>query len=242
MISTTNNNMNAAEEIIELIKNSKKKTPVKAFIQGTVQAVNGEELKVFTTAGTAIAIGNYDEVQAFLETNKANIAFYHLETAARNSAIPLADLSRFNARIEPGAILRDHIQIGDNAVIMMGAVINIGAVIGKNTMIDMNVVVGGRAEVGANCHIGAGSVLAGVIEPPSSKPVIVEDDVVMGANAVVLEGIRIGKGAVVAAGAVVTEDVAPNTVVAGIPARFVKMKDSRTSSKTQIVDALRIIQ
>lgn len=72
-------------------------------------------------------------------------------------------------------------------------------------MIDMNVVLGGRATVGKNCHIGAGSVLAGVVEPPSAQPVIVEDNVVVGANVVVLEGVRIGEGAVVAAGAIVTK-------------------------------------
>ena len=63
----------------------------------------------------------------------------------------------------------------------------------------MNVVLGGRATVGKNCHIGAGAVLAGVVEPPSAQPVVVEDDVVIGANAVVLEGVKVGKGSVVAA-------------------------------------------
>lgn len=72
--------------------------------------------------------------------------------------------------IEPGAIIREQVQIGDNAVIMMGAVINIGAVIGEGTMIDMGAVLGGRAMVGKRCHIGAGAVLAGVVEPPSATP------------------------------------------------------------------------
>ena len=64
-------------------------------------------------------------------------------------------------------------------------------------MIDMGTVLGGRATVGDHCHIGAGTVLAGVVEPASATPVIVEDDVVIGANAVVIEGIHIGRGAVV---------------------------------------------
>jgi 2,3,4,5-tetrahydropyridine-2,6-dicarboxylate N-acetyltransferase len=106
-------------------------------------------------------------------------------------------------------------------------------------MIDMGVVLGGRATVGKNCHIGAGTVLAGVIEPPSAKPVIIEDDVLIGANAVVLEGVTVGTGSVVAAGAVVTQDVAPYTVVAGMPARKIKDIDEKTKSKTEIMQELR---
>ena len=146
-----------------------------------------------------------------------------------------------NARIEPGALIRERVEIGNNAVIMMGAVINIGAVIGEGTMIDMGAVLGGRATVGKNCHIGAGTVLAGVVEPASATPVIVEDNVLIGANAVVIEGICVGEGAVVAAGAVVVEDVPANAVVAGCPARVIKMKDQKTEGKTALVDALRTL-
>ena len=121
----------------------------------------------------------------------------------------------------------------------MGAVLNIGAVVGRRTMIDMGAILGGRATVGDDCHIGAGAVLAGVVEPASATPVVVEDRVLIGANAVVLEGVRIGAGAVVAAGAVVTEDVPPGAVVAGTPARIIKMKDEKTAGKTALVDALR---
>ena len=111
--------------------------------------------------------------------------------------------------------------------------------VGKATMIDMGAVLGGRVMVGDNCHIGAGTVLAGVVEPPSASPVIIEDDVVIGANAVVIEGVRIGKGSVVAAGAIVLSDVEPGVVVAGNPAKVVKIKDSKTASKTELVEALR---
>ena len=63
----------------------------------------------------------------------------------------------------------------------------------------------------------------------------------MGANAVVIEGVHIGKNAVVAAGAIVIEDVPDNAVVAGSPARVIKMKDEKTESKTALVDALRTL-
>jgi 2,3,4,5-tetrahydropyridine-2-carboxylate N-succinyltransferase len=69
--------------------------------------------------------------------------------------------------------------------------------------------------------------------------VIIEDDVLVGANAVVLEGVRVGKGAVVAAGAVVTKDVEANAVVAGTPAKFLKYKDEKTFDKTKILEDLR---
>ncbi|CAM5189774.1 2,3,4,5-tetrahydropyridine-2,6-dicarboxylate N-acetyltransferase OS=Ureibacillus acetophenoni OX=614649 GN=dapH PE=3 SV=1 [Ureibacillus acetophenoni] len=94
-----------------------------------------------------------------IKQHEDQITDYVVENDRRNSGVPLLDLKYQNARIEPGAIIRDQVTIGDNAVIMMGAIINIGAEIGEKTMIDMGAVLGGRATVGKNCHIGAGTVL-----------------------------------------------------------------------------------
>lgn len=232
--------LQSAEEIIAYISNSVKKTPVKVYVKGNIGSLTfPESVQAFMEEKTGVIFGDWSDIRPVLEAQKENIVDYVVENDRRNSAIPMLDMKNINARIEPGAIIRDHVTIGDNVVVMMGASINIGAVIGEGTMIDMNAVLGGRATVGKNSHIGAGAVLAGVIEPPSAQPVIVEDDVVVGANAVVLEGVRIGKGAVVAAGAIVTEDVPANTVVAGAPARVIKEIDEKTKSKTEIIDALR---
>jgi 2,3,4,5-tetrahydropyridine-2,6-dicarboxylate N-acetyltransferase len=229
-----------ANEIISFIQNSKKSTPVKVYLKGDLAGIDfGSDTKTFINGNTGIVFGEWSEINAALEANQGQIEDYVVENDRRNSAIPLLNTKNINARIEPGVIIRDQVEIGDNAVIMMGAVINIGAVIGEKTMIDMNVVLGGRATVGKSCHIGAGTVLAGVIEPPSAKPVVIEDDVVIGANAVVLEGVTVGKGAVVAAGAVVIDDVPPYTVVAGTPARKIKDIDEKTKSKTEIKEELR---
>jgi 2,3,4,5-tetrahydropyridine-2,6-dicarboxylate N-acetyltransferase len=149
------------------------------------------------------------------------------------------DLRKVQARVEPGAVIRDGAKIGRDSIIMMGAVINIGAEVGAATMIDMNVVLGARAIVGKNCHIGAGAVLAGVLEPPGRVPVVIEDNVLVGANAVVLEGVRVGRGSVVAAGAIVVSDVPAGVVVAGSPARIIKKSADVAPEKIAIVDKLR---
>jgi len=84
-------------------------------------------------------------------------------------------------------------------------------------------------------------LLAGVIEPASAEPVRVGDNVLIGANAVVIEGVQIGSGSVVAAGAIVTQDVPENVVVAGVPARIIKEIDAQTQQKTALEDALRTL-
>ncbi|MEY4479518.1 MAG: hypothetical protein RLZZ267_196 [Bacillota bacterium] len=231
-------NMDQTMEVINYIKNSTKVTPVKVYFSGNIASTK-YDVKVYDFGNGGVLFGDWAEVQKVLDEHKDSINHYEVESDRRNSAIPMLDLKGINARIEPGAIIRDMVEIGDNAVIMMGAVINIGAKIGDGTMIDMNATLGGRVQVGKMCHVGAGSVLAGVIEPPSALPVVIEDDVMIGANVVVLEGVHVGKGAVIAAGAVVIENVPANAVVAGVPARIIKMVDEKTKSKTVIIDGLR---
>ncbi len=221
-----------AQEIIDFIHNAEKKTPVKVIFNSD-KDIYWKNCRVFGH----IVYGDWKDIKPVLDSYPE--LDYVIENDCRNSAVPLLDLKDIQARIEPVAIIRDQVEIGNNAVIMMGAIINIGAVIGDNTMIDMGAVLGGRATVGKNCHIGAGAVLAGVVEPASATPVIVEDDVLIGANAVVIEGVHIGKGSVVAAGAVVIEDVPENVVVAGTPARVIKQKDQKATDKTALVQALR---
>ena len=200
----------SAQEIIAFIGNAEKKTNVKVTFEGELATA----VPTSVTKLGNVLFGDWKDIEPLL-ANLTENKDYVVEQDGRNSAVPLLDKRYLNARIEPGAIIRDQVTIEDNAVVMMGAVINIGA------------------------EIGAGAVLAGVIEPASAEPVRIGDNVLVGANAVVIEGVQVGNGSVVAAGAIVTQDVPENVVVAGVPARIIKEIDEKTQQKTALEDALR---
>lgn len=226
-----------SEELIRYIQQAPKQTPIMLWIKEK-RPLPFHDVTVFEQ-GDRLIVGDWDIIRPVLEKYQDDILATHLQVNCRYSAMPLLNIQQLTARIEPGAIIREFADIQDHAVIMMGAIINTGAKIGEATMVDMNAVVGGRASIGKRCHIGAGAVIAGVIEPASAAPVIIEDDVLIGANAVVLEGVHVAHDAVVAAGAIVIEDVPPHTVVGGCPARVLKRKDKKTAAKTAVQNALR---
>ncbi|MCO0860611.1 2,3,4,5-tetrahydropyridine-2,6-dicarboxylate N-acetyltransferase [Staphylococcus pasteuri] len=230
----------SAQEIIQYISDAKKSTPLKVYVNGNFDNVTfPESFKVFGSDNSKVIFVEADEWKPFYEQHQGQFEDVEIEMDRRNSAIPLKDLTNTNARIEPGAFIREQAIIEDGAVVMMGATINIGAVVGEGTMVDMNATLGGRATTGKNVHVGAGAVLAGVIEPPSASPVVIEDNVLIGANAVILEGVRVGEGAIVAAGAIVTQDVPAGAVVAGTPAKVIKQTSEVEDSKREIMSALR---
>ena len=234
-----NYNLTDPYEIAKFIKESKKSTPVKVYINGNLDGVDLENIEVYGSNNFYVLYREKKKISDVILNNKDRIKNFRVENDRRNSAIPMLDLLAIDARIEPGAIIRDKVIIGKNAVIMMGAVINIGAEIGEGSMVDMNAVIGARGKIGKRVHLGAGAVVAGVLEPPSKSPCEIGDDVMIGANSVILEGVKIGNGSVVAAGSVVVDDVPAGVVVAGSPAKIVKSVDDRTKNKTQILSDLR---
>jgi acetyltransferase-like isoleucine patch superfamily enzyme len=137
------------------------------------------------------------------------------------------------------------IQIGDNSIIMHGAVLHVynfrglptaGIKIGKDSLVGEYSVIRGQGGVTIGDRVFTSpftQILAvnHVFNDPNrpfvdqgitAEGIVIEDDVWLGAGAIVTDGVRVGKGSVVAAGAVVTKDVLPYTVVAGVPARQIK--------------------
>ena len=110
-----------------------------------------------------------------------------------------------NVRIVPGGTsVRDGAFLAPGVVIMPPAYVNVGAYVGEGTMIDSHALVGSCAQIGARVHLSAGAQIGGVLEPIGLRPVVIEDEVVIGGNAGVFEGTLVGRRAVIAPGVNIT--------------------------------------
>jgi len=102
-------------------------------------------------------------------------------------------------RIVPGAVVRHGAYVARGAV-LMPCFVNIGAYIGQGTMIDTWATVGSCAQIGARCHVSGGAGIGGVLEPLGDVPVVIEDDVFIGARSEIAEGVWVRSGAVIGMG------------------------------------------
>jgi len=143
--------------------------------------------------------------------------------AAQNVRVVPPGVVRYGAFCEPG-------------VIVMPGYVNIGARVGAGSMIDTWATVGSCAQIGKDCHLSGGVGIGGVLEPPGARPVIVEDGAFIGSRVVIVEGVHVGKEAVIGTGVVLTSstailDVSGPEVVehrGRIPARSVVIPGMRT--------------
>lgn len=108
-------------------------------------------------------------------------------------------------RIVPGgSAVRHGAHLARGVVIMPPAYVNVGAWVGEGAMIDSHALVGSCAQVGRRVHLSAGAQLGGVLEPVGLRPVIIDDEAMVGANCGVFEGTLVGRRAVLAAGVQLT--------------------------------------
>lgn len=115
--------------------------------------------------------------------------------------IPLKD----NVRIVPGGTsIRQGCYISPGVVMMPPCYVNVGAYVDRATMLDSHSLVGSCAQVGKNCHVSAAAQIGGVLEPVNARPVIVEDNVLIGGNCGIYEGVLVKKNAILASGVIIT--------------------------------------
>ncbi len=140
-------------------------------------------------------------------------------------------------RVVPHAIARYGAYVA-SGVIMMPSYVNIGAYVDSGTMVDTWATVGSCAQIGKNVHLSGGVGIGGVLEPLQAAPVIIEDGAFIGSRCIVVEGVRIGKEAVLGANVVLTKSTkiidvtgeSPNEIKGYVPDRSVVIPGSYTKT------------
>ncbi|REL33327.1 2,3,4,5-tetrahydropyridine-2,6-dicarboxylate N-succinyltransferase [Rhodohalobacter sp. SW132] len=142
-------------------------------------------------------------------------------------------------RLVPGgSSIRRGAYVAEGVILMPPAYVNIGAYIDEGSMVDSHALVGSCAQIGRNVHLSAGVQIGGVLEPVGLSPVVVEDDCFVGAGSVIVEGILVKRGAVIAPGVTLSKSVPVYDCVhekllgkgAPIPERAVVVPGSRPVS------------
>ena len=111
-------------------------------------------------------------------------------------------------RLVPGgSSVRTGAYVSAGVIILPPSYINVGAFVDSGTMVDSHVLVGSCAQIGKNVHLSAGVQIGGVLEPIGSLPVIIEDDVFVGAGAIIVEGVQVSTGAVIAPGVILSRGI-----------------------------------
>jgi 2,3,4,5-tetrahydropyridine-2-carboxylate N-succinyltransferase len=139
---------------------------------------------------TAIREGKLVLTEGFIEKDTLLPRKFTLEHKIR--LVPGGSSVRRGAYLAPGVI------------VMPPSFVNVGAYVGEGSMVDSHVLVGSCAQIGARVHLSAGVQIGGVLEPVGAQPVIIEDGAFLGANSVVVEGIRVGKRAILAPGVILS--------------------------------------
>jgi 2,3,4,5-tetrahydropyridine-2-carboxylate N-succinyltransferase len=123
---------------------------------------------------------------------------------------PVKDVSLASqVRIVPGgSSIRDGAYVGRGVTCMPPMFINVGAYVDDGTMVDSHALIGSCAQVGRNCHISAGAQIGGVLEPIGAMPVIIEDEVMVGGNCGVYEGVVVKRRAVLGSGVILNGSTA----------------------------------
>jgi 2,3,4,5-tetrahydropyridine-2-carboxylate N-succinyltransferase len=135
-----------------------------------------------------------------LETTESGPFEYHDKLPLKHGYVDAG------VRVVPPAVARYGAYLSPG-VILMPSYVNIGAWVGTGTMVDTWATVGSCAQVGANVHLSGGVGIGGVLEPIQAAPVIVEDGAFIGSRVVLVEGVRVGREAVIAPGVVLTGSV-----------------------------------
>ncbi|HEX6467600.1 MAG TPA: 2,3,4,5-tetrahydropyridine-2,6-dicarboxylate N-succinyltransferase [Streptosporangiaceae bacterium] len=179
----------------------------RATIVAAVDAIDSGESRVaFVDPATDEVVVDERAKRAILLSFKvlgmgrAQVGDFHY-----NDRIPLK--SRLDGvRAVPGAIARWGSFLAPG-VVLMPSFVNIGAYVDSGTMVDTWATVGSCAQVGKNVHLSGGVGIGGVLEPPNAKPVVIEDECLIGSRSMITDGARVSKGSVIGAGTILNPSI-----------------------------------
>ena len=141
---------------------------------------------------------------AFALAAEVDLALPPFRFRDREALLPVARLPEGVRVVPGGTAVRRGAHLEPRVVIMPPAYVNVGAWVGEGSLVDSHALVGSCAQIGRGVHLSAAAQVGGVLEPVGALPVIVEDDVFVGGNAGVYEGVVVSRRAVLAAGVVLT--------------------------------------
>ena len=189
---------------------------------------------------TVIGYPSYRKVKAMMEKD---LRAY--DEVSEGSNIGEGSFIRSHSVIYERVTIGERVQTGHAVLIREDTVIGDGTVVGTHSIIDGRVRIGEGVSIQSGSYIPPESIIGNRVflapfvvitndKYPASRRLLgvtIEDDAVIGANSVLISGVRIGEGAVVASGAVVTRDVPPRKVVLGVPARIVMDREEYERKK-----------
>jgi len=130
---------------------------------------------------------------------KGGFANYYDKFPSKYADFNSRDFRNGGVRVIPPATARKGAYIGPSTV-LMPCYINIGAYVGSGSMVDTWATVGSCAQIGRNVHLSGGVGIGGMLEPPQSRPTIIEDNCFIGAHSEIVEGVIVEQGAVISMG------------------------------------------
>jgi 2,3,4,5-tetrahydropyridine-2-carboxylate N-succinyltransferase len=197
-------------QLKELIENAwanrdlLKQTETQSAIREVVDQLDKGKLRVAEPDGNVWKVNEWVKKAVILyfpiqqmETIEVGPFEFHDKIALKKN------YKELGVRVVPNAIAR-HGSYLSKGVIMMPSYVNIGAYVDEGTMVDTWATVGSCAQIGKNVHLSGGVGIGGVLEPVQAAPVIVEDNAFIGSRSIIVEGIRIGREAVLGANVVLT--------------------------------------
>jgi 2,3,4,5-tetrahydropyridine-2-carboxylate N-succinyltransferase len=176
----------------------------RASIEAVIGCLDKGELRVASPVGTEWMTHSWVKQAILLYFRYSPMSRIEVGPFVYHDKIPLkSNYQDLKVRVVPPAVAR-YGSFMEPGVILMPSYVNIGAWVGANTMVDTWATVGSCAQIGANVHLSGGVGIGGVLEPPSATPVVVEDGAFLGSRCIVVEGVRVGKEAVLAANTTLT--------------------------------------